>query len=187
LAALERAAAIELAALPAEVIVATLVRARSRRRWLVGAPVAVLAAAAAAVCLLVLRPAEPIQLRGAGVALQRQRDGVVSTLASGGAIQVGDRLGVKVTLARAALVNLWFVDASGRVDALLPQGPIALPAGEHGLATSAIVEAPCQETWVVVGIAEAAEAATAARLRPRPGPGDDWLPQGCLAVRLRCE
>ena len=78
----------------------------------------------------------------------------------------------------------------GRVDRLLATGPVSLGTGEQALPGSAVVDAPCSDMWVVVGVGpgstSSAEMALK-RLGPGSREGDDWVPKGCLARQLRCE
>lgn len=159
------------------------------RRW---AMVSVAAAMAAGAVLVVApRRHEAIALRGSGLQVHRNRDGMAKLMDTADRIQAGDALRVVVTLTHPEPVDVWFVDTTGRVDRLLARGPVTLGSGEQALAGSALVDAPCSDMWVVVGVGAAptssAEAALK-RLGPSPRDGsDDWVPKGCLARRLRCE
>jgi len=162
------------------------------RRW---AAVSV-AAAMAAAATLIMTPrrhdgGDVIALRGSGLQVHRNRGGMAKLMDSGDRIRAGDALGVVVTLPHAEPVDVWFVDATGRVDRLLATGPVSLGTGEQTLPGSAVVDAPCSDMWVVVGVGAAASVSSEAALK-RLGPGsraggDDWVPKGCLARQLRCE
>jgi hypothetical protein len=142
-------------------------------------------AAAAALFLLVARPRPDVRLRGAGLAVQRQRDGVVQVLASADTVRAGDSLRVVVTLARPARVAAWFLDARGRVDGLTPT-PLELPAGEHAL-PAAVVEAPCADLRVVVGVGAAALTSESALRRAfGAGGASGPPPEGTRTLALPC-
>jgi hypothetical protein len=164
-------------------------RSSAFRRW---AAVGVAAAMAAAAALIIApRTDDAIALRGSGLQVHRNRDGMAKLMDSGDHIRAGDALRVVVTLPHPEPVDVWFVDATGRVDRLLATGPASLGTGERALPGSAVVDSPCSDMWVVVGVgAASASSAEAALKRLGPGPrnaGDDWVPKGCLARRLRCE
>ena len=162
------------------------------RRW---ASVSVAAAMAAAASLIMMPRRAPmndaVALRGSGLQVHRNRDGMAKLMEGGDRIKAGDALRVVVTLPHPEPVDVWFVDATGRVDRLLAAGPLSLGGGEQTLPGSAVVDAPCSDMWVVVGVGGAAAAnaeATLKRLGPGPRAGsDDWVPKGCLARQLRCE
>ena len=159
------------------------------RRW---AAVSVAAAMAAAATLIMTpRRQDVIALRGSGLQVHRNRDGMAKLMESGDRIRAGDALRIVVTLPHTEPVDVWFVDATGRVDRLLATGPVSLGSGEHSLPGSALVDAPCTDMWVVVGVGAASTSSTEALLK-RLGPGardesDAWVPKGCLARPLRCE
>jgi hypothetical protein len=187
----------ELALLPPDEFVAKLSMRMGRevrrvsqfRRWAAVSAAAAMAAAA----VLVMAPRRPgtVALRGSGLQVHRNRDGMAKLMDSGDRIKAGDALRVVVTLPHAEPVDVWFVDTTGRVDRLLTKGPLELGGGEQALPGSALVDAPCSDMWVVVGVGAAAtsSAETALkRLGPSPRNGnDDWVPKGCLARQLRCE
>ena len=159
------------------------------RRWAVISAAAAMAAAA----LLIMTPRrqDAVVLRGSGLQVHRNRDAMAKLMDSGDRIRAGDALRVVVTLPHPDSVDVWFVDATGRVDRLLASGPLELKAGEQALPGSAVVDAPCSDMWVVVGVGTAPMSSTEAVLK-RLGPGrrdasDDWVPKGCLARQLRCE
>jgi hypothetical protein len=158
------------------------------RRWAaIGAAAAM---AAAATLIMSPRRHDAIALRGSGLQIHRNRDGMAKLMESGDRIKAGDALRIVVTLPRTEPVDVWFVDATGRVDRLLATGPSTLASGEQPLPGSAVVDAPCSDMWVVVGVgAGSASSAEMALKRLGPGPreGDDWVPKGCLARHLRCE
>jgi hypothetical protein len=149
------------------------------------------AMAAAAAMILVPRPHDTIALRGSGLQVHRNRDGMPKLMESSDHVRAGDALRIVVTLPHPESVDAWFVDATGRVDRLLTGGPMPLGAGEQTLPGSAIVDSPCTDMWLVVGVGPAATAmseSTLKKLGPSPRDGsDDWVPKGCLARRLRCE
>lgn len=194
---LEAAREARLAAVPSERFIASvverrdraavLVRRRFRRLVLGGATLA----AAAAMLVLILPPSPDIRLKGAGIALHRNRAGDVRVLASGDTIRAGDAMRIVLSLAQPAPVAAWFVDANGRLDNLLPAGPISLVAGEHPLPGSAIVEAPCSDLQVVVAVGREATKNTETALRKavaaRARNVADWLPRGAIMRSLRCE
>jgi hypothetical protein len=158
------------------------------RRW---AAVSVAAAmAAAAALIMVPRRHDVLALRGSGLQVHRNRDGMAKLMDSGDRIKAGDALRVVVTLSHPEPVDVWFVDATGRVDRLLAAGGVSLGTGEQALPGSALVNAPCSDMWIVVGVGGASTSSAEATLR-RLGPGsrasDDWVPKGCLARHLRCE
>jgi hypothetical protein len=188
----------DLALVPADEFVAQLsVRTRQEvrrssqlRRW---AAVSAAAALAAAATLIMASPRRPdvVALRGSGLQVHRNRDGIAKLMDSGDRIKARDALRVVVTLPRPEPVDVWFVDSTGRVDRLLAGGPVSLATGEQTLPGSAVVDAPCSDMWVVVGVGTASTSSVEAALK-RLGPSprdasDDWVPKGCLARRLRCE
>ena len=133
---------------------------------------------------------EHIKWKGAGLTVQRLRDGEARVLGADDTIRGTDALRVIVTQPRAQLVGAWLVDARGRVDALLPDGPVSLPDGAHVLPGSAVIEAPCIDSWLVVALGDGATQ-TEAALRGAvdggvPG-GERWIPPGTLVRRLRCQ
>ena len=159
------------------------------RRW---AAVSVAAAmAAAAAFIMTPRRQDVIALRGSGLQVHRNRDGMAKLMESGDRIRAGDALRIVVTLPHAEPVDVWFVDATGRVDRLLATGPVSLGTGEQALPGSAVVDAPCSDMWVVVGVGASSTSSAEAmlkRLGPGPRDGSDaWVPKGCLARPLRCE
>ena len=159
------------------------------RRW---AAVSVAAAMAAGATLIMTpRRHDAIALRGSGLQIHRNRDGMAKLMEGGDRIKAGDALRVVVTLSHAEPVDVWFVDTTGRVDRLLVTGMVSLGSGEHPLPGSAVVNTPCSDMWVVVGVGAASTSsaeATLKRLGPSPRDGsDDWVPKGCLARQLRCE
>ena len=164
-------------------------RASQLRRW-----AAVSAAAAmAAVFVLMMAPRRPgtVALRGSGLQVHRNRDGMAKLMETGDRIKAGDALRVVVTLPHPEPVDVWFVDATGRVERLLPSGPMQLGSGERALPGSAVVDAPCSDMWIVVGVGAASTSSAESalkRLGPSPSSdGDEWVPKGCLARQLRCE
>ncbi len=187
----------DLALLPADEFVAQLSlrmrqegrRSAPLRRW---AAVGVAAAMAAAATLIMTpRRHDTIALRGSGLQVHRNRDGMARRMDGGDRIKAGDALRVVVTLAHPEPVDVWFVDSTGRVDRLLATGPMSLGTGEQTIPGSAVVNDPCSDMWVVVGVGAAATPSIEAalkRLGPDPRAGsDDWVPKGCLARQLRCE
>jgi hypothetical protein len=159
------------------------------RRWAVVSVAAAMAAAATLV--MVPRRHDAIALRGSGLQVHRNRDGMARLMDTGDRIKAGDALRVVVTLPHPEPVDVWFVDATGRVDRLLATGPLALGSGEQALPGSAVVNAPCSDMWVVMGVG-AASTSSVERALKQLGPSrrdgsDDWLPKGCLARQLRCE
>jgi hypothetical protein len=164
-------------------------RASQFRRWATVSAAA--AMAAAAVLMLSPRRSDTVTLRGSGLQVHRNRDGMAKLMETGDRIKAGDALRVVVTLPHPEPVDVWFVDATGRVDRLLATGPLQLSSGERALPGSAVVDAPCSDMWVVVGVGAASTSsaeATLKRLGPNPRSGsDDWVPKGCLARQLRCE
>jgi hypothetical protein len=159
------------------------------RRWAVISAAAALAASAA--LIMTPRRSEVIALRGSGLQVHRNRDGMAKLMESGDRIKAGDALRLVVTLPHAEPVDVWFVDATGRVDRLLATGPASLGSGEQTLPGSALVDSPCSDMWLVMGVGTAATSSVETQLK-RLGPsprdaGDDWVPKGCLARRLRCE
>jgi hypothetical protein len=189
-------AARELAALPPERFLRDLSTRRANgekvtrhRRWkTVGAAAGALAAAAA---MLVLAPRrlDSVALRGTGLQVHRNRGGVAKLLESGDRIRSGDALRIVVTLPRAERVDVWFIDRTGRVDRLLGEGALRMDAGEQALPGSAIVDAPCSDMWLVVGVGSAISDAESAlkRIGTAAHEGEDWVPRGCLSRRLQCE
>jgi hypothetical protein len=187
----------DLALVPADAFVAQLSlrmgrterRSAPLRRW---AAVGVAAAMAAAATLIMTpRRHDVIALRGSGVQVHRNRDGMAKLMDTGDRIKSGDALRVVVTLAHPEPVDVWFVDATGRVDRLLATGPLSLATGEQTLPGSAVVDAPCADMWVVVGVGSAATSSVESALKRLGGTprdrSDDWVPKGCLARQLRCE
>jgi hypothetical protein len=188
---LEAAQEAQLAALPPQRFVALVAerRDRARRRLRRGLAAGVMALAAAALLLLIPRSGPRLQLKGAGLTVHRLRTGNVRVLATEDTIRSGDALRVVVTLSRPGTAAAWFVDARGRVDRLLPDGLVSLAAGEQPLPGSAVVEAPCYDLLLVVGIdtTQASEEQLRRAVASGVPAGADWLPQGTMARRLRCE
>jgi hypothetical protein len=162
------------------------------RRW---AAVGMAAAMAAAATLILAprahEPLDVIALRGSGLQVHRNRDGMAKLMENGDRIKAGDALRVVVTLPHPEPVDVWFVDATGRVDRLLATGAVSVGTGEQALPGSAVVDAPCTDMWVVVGVGAAATSNAEPALKQlgagtRAG-NDDWVPKGCLARQLRCE
>jgi hypothetical protein len=186
----------DLALLPADDFVAQLSvrmgnevrRVSQLRRW---AAVSVAAAMAAAAALIMMpRRHDAIALRGSGLQVHRNRNGMAKLMDGGDRIKAGDALRVVVTVPHPDPVDVWFVDSTGRVDRLLASGPVSLGTGEQTLPGSAVVDAPCSDMWIVVGVGPASSASAEAalkRLGPSHRDGDDWVPKGCLARQLRCE
>jgi hypothetical protein len=162
-----------------------------RRFATLGAAAALAVAAALA---LVPRPHashDRIALRGSGLQVHRSRGGMPKLMEAGDRIRAGDTLSVVVTLPHPDPIDAWSIDANGRVDRLLQHGPLELAMGEHALPESAIVDAPCTDMWIVVGVGGTSNANVEASLK-RLGPGrreagDEWVPKGCLSRHLRCE
>lgn len=159
------------------------------RRWAVVSAFTAMAAAAA--FALIPRPQATIALRGSGLQVHRNRDGMAKLMETNDRIRAGDALRVVVTLPHAEAVDAWFVDATGRVDRLLAtSGALSLGVGEQTLPGSAVVDAPCADMWLVVGVGKGATQAAESTLKglgPGLRSGEDWVPKGCLARRLRCE
>jgi hypothetical protein len=159
------------------------------RRW---ATVSVaVAMAAGATLIMTPRQHEAVTLRGSGLQVHRNRDGMAKLMENGDRIRAGDALRVVVTLAHAEPVDVWFVDSTGRVDRLMTDGPFRGTPGEQAMPGSAFVDAPCKDMWVVVGVGSGATSSAEGALK-RLGPGtrdgsDDWVPKGCLSRRLQCE
>jgi hypothetical protein len=167
--------------------------ARQRSR-LAAATGAVTLFAAAAALLLWLRPVghgpRDIKWKGAGLTVQRLRDGEARMLGGDETIRAGDALRVIVTQPRAQSVGAWLVDARGRVDALLPAGPVSLPDGPQVLPGSAVIDAPCVDSWLVVALGDGAAQAEAALRGALAGgvpDGERWIPAGTLVRRLHCQ
>lgn len=194
LADLAAARAERLAAVPPALFVSQVAARRRRgtvqRATRSAAIVALLGAAAA--LAIIMRPPE-VRYKGSGFFVERQRDGVVTRLGSDLRIRAGDALRVVAVLPQAEPVSLWFVDVSGRVDALF-DGPQEMPAGEHALPGGVTVDAPCVDGWIVLATGKAASPQAAAELRmtvrgglPQGGDVPPGLPAGARAERLRCE
>jgi hypothetical protein len=192
----------ELARFPPEEFVAKLSvrmgrdvrRASQFRRWAAVSAAAAMAATAVLVIGLgrhdAVEQRGTVALRGSGLQIHRNRDGMAKLMENGDLIRAGDALRVIVTLPHPDPVDVWFVDATGRVDRLLATGALPMSAGEQALPGSAIVDAPCSDMWVVVGVgAQATSSAEAALKSLGSGPhtGDDWVPKGSLYRKLRCE
>jgi hypothetical protein len=163
-------------------------RASQLRRWAVMGAAAAMAAGVA--LMAAPRRDDTVALRGSGLQVHRNRDGIAKLMDSDDRVKSGDALRVVVTLPHPQPVDVWFVDTTGRVDRLLATGPLGLSSGEQPLPGSAVVEAPCSDMWVVVGVGSASGSSVEAalkRLGPGPRDGDDWVPKGCLYRRLRCE
>lgn len=163
-----------------------------RTRWLrlgvMGSATTGLLAAAA--WLILLRPpVDTTRWKGAGFAVQRLRHGEAQVLASSDRIRAGDSLRIVITQPKEQPVSAWMVDANGRVDALLPDGSVTLPAGQQALPGSLIVNSPCVDAWLVIASGDKA-ATLAATLRQsaarRVTMDEGWLPAGVMAQRLRC-
>jgi hypothetical protein len=207
LGSLETAKEERLREVPPEMFMANLARRRRREERLARGRLlsvvagAVLAAAAMVVVIPRLRetPGQGVQVGtdqvrlkgGTGVTVHRRRDEAVTILPAEARIRAGDGLRVVVTLDRAAVVDVWFVDRQGRVDRLLESGPMELPPGQHALPGSAVVDTPCLDLWLVVATGEAATTLTEAEVRQRvaqvvEGARDDASPE--VQIReLGCE
>ena len=169
--------------LPPDRFVAALEDRQARHWWrLAGAGSLGLVAAAAAAWLVAAPPRSALRAKGIGLVVHLQRGESVRRLGEEETIQAGDALRVALSLPRPARVTAWFADAQGQVEALAPEGPAALAAGEQLLPGSVVVDAPCRDLVLVVGVGEAASPATLAALRQRPGA----LPPGTIGRRLRC-
>lgn len=148
-------------------------------------------AAAAAVLLLVPGPAPRVSLKGAGVTLHRNRAGDVRIIGADDTIRAGDALRIVVTLPRPYPVAAWFVDAQGRVDSVLAETPLLLPAGEQAFPGSVTVDSPCVDLQLVLAVGPSASSQTETTLRQAVAQGipatDQWLPAGSLTRSLRCE
>jgi hypothetical protein len=142
---------------------------------------AVVLAAAACLVVFVRPPHDDVRYKGSAVGLFVRRSGDVRAYSDADRLEVGDQLQVTVTSPRGGRVAAWMVDVDDRVDALTPGGPIALGAGEHALPSSAIVEAPCRDLWLVVDRRPngAHEDDEVRRIRKSP-------PDGVLVRSLRC-
>jgi hypothetical protein len=159
------------------------------RRWAT-VSVATAMAAAAAFVMMPRRP-DAFTLRGSGLQVHRNRDGMAKLMDPDDRIRARDALRIVVTLAHAEPVDVWFVDSAGRVDRLMSEGPLQGTPGEQTMPGSAVVDAPCKDMWIVVGVGKGATSSVEAALN-RLGPGtrngnDDWVPKGCLSRQLRCE
>jgi hypothetical protein len=159
------------------------------RRWATVSLATALAAAAAWV--MMPRRHDAYVLRGSGLQVHRSRDGMAKLMEPDDRIRARDALQVVVTLPHAEPVDVWFVDSTGRVDRLMTDGPLRGSPGEQTMPVSGVVEAPCKDMWVVVGIGSGATSSVEGALK-RLGPGtrdgsDDWVPKGCLSRQLRCE
>jgi hypothetical protein len=161
------------------------------RRRLGVLAVAAAALAAAALLVLVARPRDEIRLKGAGAIVHRNRGGQVKVMSDADTIRAGDALRIVVTLPRSDRVEVWFVDAHGRIDRLLPEGAVDLGAGERALPGSAVVEAPCVDLWMVVAtgseVGPATESALQRAVAGGVHPGGAWSPAGSKVQALRCE
>jgi hypothetical protein len=159
------------------------------RRW--AAVSVAVAMAAGAALIMTPRRQDAYALRGSGLQVHRIRDGLPKQMGASDRIKASDALRVLVTLPHAEAFDVWFVDSTGRVDRLVADGPVRGTAGEQALPESAIVNAPCKDMWLVVGVGAASASSTEAALK-RLGPSprdssDDWVPKGCIARQLRCE
>jgi hypothetical protein len=169
-------------------------RAERRRRVVAGWAGALGLGAAAAVLLLVARPRESdhardVRLKGAGMTVYRQRGGEVRMLAADDRIRSGDALRVVLTMPKAGPIWVAALDASGRVDPLVPGGVLTLAGGEQPLPESAVVESPCSEMWLIAwpgGLPERA-ALTVRQSLPSLRAGRSALPASVLVRFLRCE
>ncbi|HET6282820.1 MAG TPA: hypothetical protein VFH73_17785 [Polyangia bacterium] len=196
---LDAARAARQAAVPPELFVAQVANRRDRgasisslrRRRRLAAGILTTAAAAAAVLLLIPRPVPQVALKGAGVAIHRNRGGQVHILSGDENIRAGDALRIVVTLPRPNQVAAWFVDANGRVDGLLAGATVSLPADEQTLPDSAIVKSPCLDLQLVVVVGARARAETDVSLRQAMArgipAGEGWVPTGAITRTLRCE
>src|SRR5262249_6961793 len=113
---------------------------RRSKRWLGFGALGMLSLAAASFLLPVFWPRGGVRLKGGGLALHRKRGDVVRVLSADDRVRAGDALRIVVTLSVPNSVGAWMVDAHGRVDRLVSQGLVTLPAGEQALEGSAVVE-----------------------------------------------
>lgn len=194
LAALSAAHQDLLAAVPPARFVAQVVARQRRTTWrrLTRSTAAVAVLSMAAMLALLLRPPD-VRWKGNGFVVERQRGGVVTRLGPDLQVRAGDTLRIIAVMAHAAPVSVWFVDVRGRVDELF-DGPQEVAVGAHALPNSVTVDAPCVDSWIVLGTGENASprAVAALRAQVRGGiPHSDgvpaWLPAGALIERLRCE
>lgn len=193
---LEAARTARLAAVPPEEFIDRVIERKDREtgpmrashRWVLGTGAL---AAAAAMLLLIPRPGSDVRLKGVGVTLHRNREGNVQIMRADETLRAGDALRVVITQAEARPIAAWFVDARGRVDSLLPEGPQSLSAGEHALPGSAVVESPCIDSWLVVATGDAASERTEQELRKAAARGawswESKLPESVQIRKLRCE
>lgn len=182
-----------LRSVPPERVLSAVGDARRRHvRFLRWTQLTIVAAIAAVIVVLVSPgPTSSVRLKGIGLSVQRRRGNEVRVMESGSGIRAGDALRMVVTLPKPTSVAIWSIDANGRVDRLSPPGGISLPAGEHALPESAIVDSPCLDLWLVMTTGTQAEQqltdATSKAAQNRIAPGEAWAPPGALIQSFRCE
>jgi hypothetical protein len=156
-------------------------RGRGRSRFGLGLAAAVVAGGAlAAAGWLLLPGTATTRYKGGGLVLHVRRGQQIARLDSEH-IRAGDALRVTLTVSAPTRAQVWFLDARGRVDRLLPE-PIDIGAGEQVLPGAVEVEAPCVDLQVVAATGAAASLATEAELRRTGRP-----PAGTDVRRLRCQ
>src|SRR5262249_38312673 len=140
---------------------------------------------------LTVQTVNQIRLKGGGLTVHRNRAGNIQVLGDNDTIRAGDALRIVLSLTRPDSVAVWFVDAQGRVDRILPAEITQLPSGEHALPGSAVVETPCLDLWIVGAPGADASIPTEMRIRTAFSGGvpsnDNWPPASVIVRRLRCE
>jgi hypothetical protein len=167
-------------------VAARRVRAQ-RRRW-VGVTTFASTIAVAAAVLVGMRPTgDSLRMKGHGLTVYRLRAEVVSRLDEGDRVRAGDAIELAPVRAKAERLAAWSVDKSGKVDRIT-DGVVTVPAGDAPLATSAVIDSPCVDAWVLVTDREGKLAATDEQLREVVnGYRSGQKPDGFEVRALRCE
>jgi hypothetical protein len=165
-----------------------------RRRWLhraiLGWTGGVVTAVAATVLLFRLpHRADQIRFKGAGISVYRKRGDQVQVMTASDRVRSGDALRVVLTLGGPARLWVAAVDASGRIDPLVPGGLIELAAGEQPLPESAVVESPCVDMWLIAwpAVLPAEAEVSLRRMLPSLRGGAASFPTSALVQSVRCE
>lgn len=147
--------------------------AKRARRWLprwLGWSALPAAATIALFVGLGLPRGTDVRVKGGGIDVLRREGAAFVRLGPEARISAGDELGLVLVRPHAGAVQVFVVDAAGKVDPLTP-GSLALAMGEHRLPETAIVEAPCRDLRVLVVDDPALFAVSPVALGAAPRPG----------------